>query len=371
MPAYSSTNQSSRIFAPYTVVTQSSSRLAVNITTADGLPATGITAGDVIRYDAVNGGYTLSCANTDINSEVMGVVESASSGSCVVVVSGAVRYPTSRLSAITTGGDGGVDVLFLSDTTRGGLTGTINITGGDKIVKPVIQVAPNGIYNGIVVNYIGYKTGSQVSSADQGSVLGPGSVMFGPAGSSPGPNWSRIDSDISLSVSDYSDLYTIYSSTSDKIERVAVNVGSVTTNLIGQLAFQLNGSTQINVGTVIAVDTITSTIDIQKAAAVSLMDTAKDMFVQGNGTFSLSSSTNYKFIVPKVNVTNPPTQNGVTFVPFIKTYNVTSVTIPDALILSSLTVSGTAGIGSYTNVSNTLDDIYVKLNALNAIVKAF
>lgn len=366
MPAYSSTNQSSRVFAPYAVVTQDSSRIAVNITTTDGLPSSGITAGDVLRYDPTISGYTLSCADTNENSEVVGVVESVSGQSCLVVISGSIRYPSARLSAITTGGDGGIDVLFLSNTVRGGLTGTVDVTSGDKIVKPVIQIAPHGVYNGVVINYLGYRAGNQTSSSDEGALLGPGAIMLGPIDSAPGSNWLRIDNPVTLLTADYGELYSLYSSSSTRIEKLIVSTGTVSSLLIGKTAYQTIDGSNTNSGTIVAVDVGNATIDVQKNAGVGLMIPSQNVRVDANN-YSISSSSFYKFILPKVTVTDPPSQSGSSFVPYIKAYSTVNVTIPDALTISSLTVSpGPVSVGSYTNLQTTLNDIYSKLNTLNS-----
>ena len=182
----SSSNLNTRVFSPYVVLKQDSSRLAFTIKAGEGYTLnSGITTGSVIRFDpsitatGITGGYTLSRANTDVNSEVVGVVESISGGAYTVVASGSINYPADKLNQITSGGNGGIDVLFLSDTVDGGLTGTIDVSSGqEKIVKPVIQVAKHGNYNGIVTNYIGYKTGTEITAQSDDSLIPLGSVVL-------------------------------------------------------------------------------------------------------------------------------------------------------------------------------------------------
>lgn len=377
MPSYSTTNLNTRVFAPHVILQQDTSRLAISITTGDGFPATGVTLGDVIRYDVATSGYTLSIASSEEKSEVVGVVESITPTGSTVVVSGSIKYPVYRLQGITSGGDGGVDVLFLSDTLAGGLTGTIDLSqGGEKIVKPVIQVAPHGIYNGIVVNYIGYKTGNQAAAAEQSALLGVGAVMYGLPGSAPGPNWADVSGELTLSATAYPDLYSIYSSTANFIEKVTVTpVGaspSITTTYPqnGLQVWQTSGATRINEGTVVGRDTSTGSILVEKPAGTELMSSAKSVIINGNA-YTLVSSQVHQFIVPQITSTGAPTQNGQTFVPYIKLYESTSVSVPDSLTIQSLTVSGNVAVGSVTDLEAKLADIDNKLALINARVQAY
>lgn len=377
MPSYSTSNQNTRVFAPYVVLSQDTSRLAIEIKTTDGLPTSGITLGDVIRYDVPTGGYTLSIASADEKAEVVGVIESLGSGTCTVVVSGSVKYPANRLAGITAGGNGGIDVLFLDDKVAGGLTGTIDLTaGGEKIVKPVIQIAPHGIYNGIVVNYIGYKVGNQAAVVEKSSLLGPGSVMYGPEGSAPGSNWSQISEDLTLSVSGYPDLYDLYSSTADFIEKIVITPTSGSPSITttypaeGVQVYQVSGGSRINTGTVVSRDTSPAAVYVRKSAGTSLMDTAKSVYINGF-LYTVVSRSVDQFVVPAVSSSGAPTQDGQTFVPYMKLYESATVNVPDALTIASLTVSGNLAVGSITNLSSTIADIQNKLTLLNNKVSAY
>lgn len=377
MPSYSTTNLNTRVFAPHVILQQDTSRLAINISTADGFPTTGVTLGDVIRYDATTSGYTLSIASTEEKSEVVGVVESITPTGSTVVVSGSVKYPSYRLQNVVYGGDGGVDVLFLSDNIAGGLTGTINLSqGGEKIVKPVIQIAPHGIYNGIVVNYIGYKTGNQAAAAEQSAVLGVGAVMYGLPGSAPGPNWADASADLTLSATQYPELYSVYSSTCNFIERVIITPVAGSPSITstyppnGTQVWQTSGASKINEGTVIDRDTSAGAVHILKTAGTSLMSSSKSVFINEN-PYTLMSSQVYQFVVPQITSTGAPTQNGQTFVPYIKLYESTSVSVPDALTIQSLTVSGNTQIGNITDLQAKIVDIDTKLALINARVQAY
>lgn len=375
MTSFSTSNQNTRVFAPYTILTQDTNRLAINIKTTDGLPTTGITAGDVIRWDVPTAGYTLSVASTEPKAEVLGVVESVSSSGCTVVLSGSIQYPASKLSAITSGGAGNVDVLFLSDTVSGGLTGTVDMsTSGEKIIKPVMQVAPHSIYNAVVTNYVGYKAGNQATISENVGGLPIGSVVYFPADyinytsfiNSGG--WAQLQtSNNYFSVSTYPDLYQVWVTawtTAGYIERVIVSSGTVTSS------FPRGAVTQssVTVGTVYASGTSPDPyIDILKTRTQSLIDTSKTFNIAGNG-YAASSTSISQFEVPPVTNTNPPVQNSANFTAWIKTQQSSRVTIPDALSIASLDVSGTVAVGSITDVEAKITLLETRLNQVKDIV---
>ena len=374
MTSFSTSNQNTRVFAPYTILTQDTNRLAINIKTTDGLPTTGITAGDVIRWDVPTAGYTLSVASTEPKAEVLGVVESVSSSGCTVVLSGSIQYPASKLSAITSGGAGNVDVLFLSDTVSGGLTGTVDMsTSGEKIIKPVMQVAPHSIYNAVVTNYVGYKAGNQATISENVGGLPIGSVVYFPADyvnytsfiSSGG--WAQLQtSNNYFSVSTYPDLYQVWVTawtTAGYIERVIVSSGTVTSSFPRGTVTQ----NSVNVGTVYASGTSPDPyIDILKTRTQSLIDTSTFDIV-GN-KYAASSTSISQFEVPPVTNTNPPVQNSANFTAWIKTQQSSRVTIPDALSIASLDVSGTVAVGSITDLEAKITLLETRLNQVKDIV---
>jgi hypothetical protein len=375
MTSFSTSNQNTRVFAPYTILTQDTNRLAINIKTTDGLPTTGITAGDVIRWDVPTAGYTLSVASTEPKAEVLGVVESVSSSGCTVVLSGSIQYPASKLSAIIDGGAGNVDVLFLSDTVSGGLTGTVDMsTSGEKIIKPVMQVAPHSIYNAVVTNYVGYKAGNQATISENVGGLPIGSVVYFPADyvnytsfiNSGG--WAQLQtSNNYFSVSTYPDLYQVWVTawtTAGYIERVIVSFGTVTSSFPRGTVTQ----NSVTVGTVYASGTSPEPyIDILKTRTQSLIDTTQALNINGN-VYRASSTSISQFEVPPVTNTNPPVQNSANFTAWIKTQQSSRVTIPDALSIASLDVSGTVAVGSITDVEAKITLLETRLNQVKDIV---
>lgn len=374
MTSFSTSNQNTRVFAPYTILTQDTSRLAISIKTTDGLPTTGITAGDVIRWDVPTAGYTLSVASTEPKAEVLGVVESVNASGCTVVLTGSIQYPSSRLSAIINGGAGNVDVLFLSDTVSGGLTGTVDMsTSGEKIIKPVMQVAPHSIYNAVVTNYVGYKAGNQATISENVGGLPIGSVVYFPAdyinytefASSGG--WVQLSSvNNFFPISIYPDLYQVWSDVwinARYIEKTMISSGTVT-ELFPRGTVLQDG---VAVGTIYNSGISPPFITIIKDRGDALIDTTKTFFINGN-PYTASSTSAFQFEVPPVTNTNPPVQNSLNFTPWIKAQQSSRVTIPDALSIASLSVSGNVAVGSITDLEAKISLLESRLNQVKQIV---
>lgn len=365
----STTNQNTRVFAPHVILTQDTRRLVINLKSGEGYTLPTFSNGDVIRYDPTDQSYKKSKADTEENAEVFGVVESGAAGAATVVVSGSVKYPSARLSAIVDGGLGGKDILFLDETVAGGLTGTINLSEtGIKIVKPVMQVAPHGEFNGIVVNYVGYKTGNAVGGAlPSPNVAG---VIFAKEGLETDV-WIQIDSDRLLSTDSYPYLYNQYGITNGAWkEKVTLGSGSVISGMVGKQIYQLSsGGAKQNVGTVDSVDFANNTITITKTSSVATMDISRPVYVDGI-PYSLSGTAITHFTVPKVQATQI-SQAGTRLVPYMKIYEPASVTIPSELTINQLTVENAMTLGNIANLETKITELETKINLLNTRVSAF
>ena len=121
----------------------------------------GITGGDVIRYDTLTAKYKKSIAINSSFSEVFGIVESIrDDGSALVVINGCINYPSAKLvnKSVDAGSytnDGLNDIYFLSGYTAGLLENII--TPEMSVVKPIFQKIPHDPYTGVVRNYLGYR----------------------------------------------------------------------------------------------------------------------------------------------------------------------------------------------------------------------
>ena len=272
----SSSSINTRVFAPTTILTQDTRRLAFTIkSSGDGYTMeSGITAGDVVRYNPKNNSYVKSKGDNETNAEVVGVVESVAGINFTIVSSGSIAYPTSRLNIILdeNGLTADRDVLFLDPATSGGLTGTIDIPTDTTsvIVKPVIQLAPHSVYNGMVMNYIGYKVGNATAVESAGAPVG--SLVYAtPTSTSVGEYYKRIDSGLVLEVADYSELYSIYGTaygTSTVVVVVDSAVG-VSSSLIGNPMTQYSNGSLTTIGTVAAINSVTKQITLTRTSSSS------------------------------------------------------------------------------------------------------
>ena len=186
------------------------SRLLIQI--SDASCTGGVTAGDVIRYDAINDVYRKSLADNPVNAEVFGVVESVNlDASKNVVIYGSINLPSSTIEDIpvgSTGAGGGEDIYFLSPITEGKLRNTTPIES-TQIIKAIYQVAPHGSYTGLIMNYIGYKVPSEINIFTPSSLtppLGTLSYRINPLYSSVSTVLAESYKDIGLGYLDNSNL---------------------------------------------------------------------------------------------------------------------------------------------------------------------
>jgi hypothetical protein len=199
------------------------------------------------------------------------------------------------------GGAGGKDILFLDENVAGGLTGTVDITANVKIIKPVIQVAPHGIYNGIVVNYIGYKTGNQISGSGSAGLVG--SIVFGPKGAET-ETYIPLDTDQVLSPTEQPEIYQFFGTTSGPwLEAVTITSGpALTTGLVSSSAqaYQLKSGVKTNAGIVEDVDLVNNVVYIRKQASTTSMDAALGNIYMGGFAYGFSTTSVEDFFVPEV-----------------------------------------------------------------------
>lgn len=390
MPSNSSTSQNTRIFAPYAILKQDTSRLEIRVKTGQGYSiASGITFGDVVRFNpqyasgGLTGQYTKAQADSDENAEVIGVVENITTDYYTIVTHGSILYPTSRLTGLC-GGAGGVDILFLDSGISGGLTGIVaGVAGVSTIVKPVIQIAPHGNYNGIVVNYIGYKLGPNVVGDSPSALLaggnnGPGEDLSLPVGSvqyfsenAPlSSNWLDISSSVLIEKTKYPDLFNIYGTTNGQYKEKITTTTTPSILLSGRTAYQTMNGIQVNVGTVIEVNATYNTITIIKNSGISLMNLGTVYFAKVSNSSVVSLSINatsvLEFTVPKIQYPLGLTQGNTTLVPYINTIPIkNTTTVPPDITLNTLVVGGTFSLGDISNLEDTINSIQTQLNILN------
>ena len=359
----SSSNLNTRIFSPTVVLTQDTRRLFITLTsgTSGYTVDPGIVAGNVIRYDPLDNSYKKSQADTEQNAEIVGVVESITGPLYTVVTSGSIAYPTSALNSIVEGGTGGIDVLFLDPDTAGGLTGAVEIPTGSSsaIVKPVLQVAPHSIYNGIVVNYIGYKIGN---AAAVEKLMPVGNLVWSPPGVDPGAYYRKAEG-FELTVADYPDMYNLYglSSGSHTVELTVNTAIGITSNLVGANVTQYYNGSLTNIGTVISYNSVSKTITVTRTTSSSDIINGSTVYAKGY-SWTLQNNTPLTFTVPAVQ--NTVQQGDITLVPYISIKPMVDITIPESISINDLTVTGNADVGTIVDLEQTILQIQADITTI-------
>jgi len=351
----SSSSQNARIFTPTVVLQQPSSRMVV---TLDGSGAgnynvdPSIAAGDCIRYNPNDETYYRSQANLEANAEVFGVVESISGNKYNVVVHGSINYPTSRLSAIPSTEDTFIDILFLDWTVPGGLTGEVAIPTGSNIaiVKPVIQVAKHGEFNGVVVNYMGYQMGNAAQLQ-----LGEESVgTLVQTSGNPGENYIDLSKpNQMLTVSENPILYSQFGVKSgvhyvELTMASSANIGSI---VVGSTVTQNNPSGNGSIGAVISASG--TTVKISRTS--SSLPIYNGYCTIGSITFQIIGSSITDFTLP---IKTPERLSDGTLMKYwLNKAPLTRVTVPTQLAIDQLEVGGTMVLGNITDLETKITQI--------------
>ena len=378
MPSCSS---SSNIMSAITSVNLNSigSRILAQIplSSSDYTIESGITAGDVIRYDVTddsNKQYKRSLADGPENAEVVGVVESIDDDSLNVVIFGQINFPGEFTNATPAGtpegASGGNDIYFLSPTVAGGIQ---NIAPFEQtqVVKPVLQKMDAGANNAVVLNYIGYSIGGEIaatSSTDEfiGTIQtiveedGPETIP---------PNYIVVSGGSqSLKVSEYPDAYTYFGKRFGYVEEVTLSGLNVTQSLVAQSAKQKDGRSDTYTGRIISVDTSANTITVNRTSSQTQADTSLEMTIDGN-TYTVVSTEIKEFTVPRIVPTTQyrfdvdGSQVEVNTKTILKVKNIQGVTIPTKLSVTDLEV--TNKLTTNTASADTLDDINATVNSIN------
>ena len=207
--------------------------------------ANSFVAGDAIRYDIPSSTWVKAQADSAENSEVAGVVSSASFNTFDLTYAGLINV--SALSGVT------APVLFLDSTIAGGLT-TSPPSAIGTVIKPVLTKTTNGS-GYIVTNYLGTQIGgSSTVAIDE---IQPVGTVVPFAGSAIPDSWLACDGN-SYAVGTYPNLYAkLQNSSGDRVPAYGyvVEIGVNTT--ISQYATWLS---LVTVGDTILYDPTQSAI---------------------------------------------------------------------------------------------------------------
>jgi len=185
-------------------------RTVKNKITHAGLTGDVLSVGDVIRWDPATDLYMLAKANSQANSNFLGVIESINATDFSIVYSGEISLPDSLMSTIS--GSTSSYILYLSDTNAGKLTTTPPTSPG-SVIKPVIIISSTTIdgsginqIDGVVVNTAGDVIVGD-SAVDISDIQPVGSILAFAGTTQDIPDgWSICDGGF-LNITTYSDLY--------------------------------------------------------------------------------------------------------------------------------------------------------------------
>ena len=347
----------------------------IPITSSDYTVEAGIEAGDVIRYDVSdpsNKIYRKSKADTIENAEVIGVVESVDALHLNVVVFGQINFPSSKLTNLsedTTGATGGNDIYFLSPSATGGVQ---NLAPFDQtqVIKPILQIADDGVNNAIVLNYIGYTVGGAISSESLDELIGE-LREFLDVGQQLPPSLLRVDQGTQrLNVSDYEELYGGIGKIYGFDEVVTFNSSSlVKASLVSKRAKQIVGGATTFSATVKSVDTTTNSITFQRGPGLNQVNTKVKLIID-DVEYTVNSTTVSKFVLPqiatpgsaRISVDSSVTTGRIGVAIVAK--NIRGISIPRKVVVKELEV--TDKLTTSTNAASTLLDINNTVNTVKS-----
>ena len=347
----------------------------IQITSSDYTVEAGIEAGDVIRYDVSdpsNKIYRKSKADTIENAEVIGVVESVDTLHLNVVVFGQINFPSSKLTNLsedTTGATGGNDIYFLSPSATGGVQ---NLAPFDQtqVIKPILQIADDGVNNAIVLNYIGYAVGGAIASESLDELIGE-LREFLDVGQTLPPSLLRVDQGTQrLNVSDYEELYGVIGKIYGFDEVVTLNSSSlVKASLVGQRAKQIVGGATTFSATVRSVDTTTNSITFQRGPGLDQIKTNVKLIIDET-EYTADKTTVTKFVLPqivtsgsaRISVDSSVTTGRIGVAIVAK--NIRGISIPRKVVVKELEV--TDKLTTSTNAASTLLDINNTVNTVKS-----
>ena len=380
MPCSSSSNiRSSQTLV---TVTQGGSRLTATILSTNY--TSGVTAGDVIFYNPISSLYEKSNASASNTAEVFGLVESVSdvgggSYSLAVVIYGSIVLPSSAINTISgaTGGAGGADIYFLSETS-----GKIQIeapTTVGSVIKPIYQAAPHGgSYTGTIINYIGYRLGGEIQAFDSSASSLTGQLSFIPTIGTSSPeipdNFIDARTPQELLVSLYPNFYSKFGTQFGFVEEITLQSGYIANaSNIGRVTVTRTGD-ETTSGSIVATSGDTKYY-IKWPGGAASTTTSQQLKISGVnlGVQSVSTSSIY---TPKVSLNNTfgvfdvaGNSVNVSMIPIMKLDpSELSVNIPQNVVISEATIS-TIKLGTQSsndNIGTILDDLETRLSAVEA-----
>ena len=341
--------------------------------------------GDVIFYNPISPAqYQKSNAGASNTAEVFGLVESVSDVggglySLNVVIYGSIVLPSSAINTISgaTGGAGGADIYFLSETS-----GKIQIeapTNVGSVIKPIYQAAPHGgSYTGTIINYIGYRLGGEIQAFDSSASSLTGQLSFIPIIGTSSPeipdNFIDARTPQELLVSLYPNFYSKYGTQFGFVEEITLQSGYIANaSNIGKVSVTRTGD-ETTSGSIVATSNDTKYY-IKWPGGAASTTTSQQLKISGVYLGVQSVLTN-SIYTPKVSLNNTfgvfdvaGNSVNVSMIPIMKLDpSELSVNIPQNVVISEATIS-TIKLGTQSsndNIGTILDDLETRLSAVEA-----
>ena len=346
-------------------------------TSSDYTVEAGLAAGDVIRYDVSdpsNKIYTKSRANTVENAEVIGVIESVDENNLNVVIFGQINFPSDlfvNVAEDVLGASGGNDIYFLSPSITGGVQNLAPFEQ-TEIIKPILQVADDGVNNAIVLNYIGYTVGGEIATNDTSDSFVGQILEYFDEGQNLPPNFIGVSKEQSLVREDYLELYDIFGKKYGFTEKIILSsTTKVKNSAVGALVQQKTGNRINYTSRIASVNTAENSVTIEHGPNLNQINLSQSLFL-GDSILTPVSTTVEKFVVPEIvnsnskRITSVGSASGkISLAMVAKT--VRGVSIPRKITVKELEV--TDKLQTSTNEADTLSDINSEVNTLKTNVE--
>ena len=352
----------------------------------------GITAGDVIRYDVDDKTFAKSVANPYYNGsldlslpEVIGIVEKIEQETdgityATIVTHGLMKYPNlnSIIAGIsaTSGQYGGTDIFFLSPTIPGGITFEIE-DGKRYIAKPILQVCPtsdtNGYYNSIVVNYLGYETAESEAYSLVTSETSVGELRTIPQDAQLPSGWIDASENQYLSISEYPSAYAIYGTKYGALEKLTINASGFISSLVGKSIRPLVSNKGLGeFAEIIETDVLNNTITIKHTSNSSFWKTGYGLYeisqtVSGINRLFVQNGTvtHFKTPIVQTNLT-VNTENSIQqykTIIRIRPDNRASY-LPTNVTFNNIEITGTLGTQNIVDIDSKIIELQTRIQVL-------
>jgi hypothetical protein len=225
----------------------------------------------------------------------------------------------------------------------------------------------DGTNNAVVLNYIGYVVGGEVSANDLDETLTT-IIEYVDVGQNLPSNLLKVsDSSKVLLVTDYRDLYNVIGKKFGYTEKLTFDstTSKISSTFSGKRMTQKTGSATTYNARITSIDTTTNTVTVNRGSNADQANTAKKILID-NIEYTVTASEVTEFKIPKITRNNSTqiTVDGstttATMALAMVVKNTRGVTIPSTVAVDNLIVN--KKLTTSTNDADTLTDINNTVN---------